>query len=251
MSNVVTWTVGQDLGRILAYVGSAHDHVLVRPAGGAANMERSQTLGLESIYLEAFEGFKGVLTIGATQMRSLDTPGQIEYGITELGPLIHRANPYSILLGVVPRFEMINLATGLIRNSSTAARGRFATYIHPDVERIVLINGELVRGSSMWHDEVEFCRRIRRIQVEEAGWASLVVAFNGGSVTNAELLAEVQQGRRVLLVEGSGGVTDMLLKGKLSDAIDAQGSWPQGHLVFKCQRSGSSLRLALEKLGVV
>lgn len=251
MSDVMTWTPGQDLGRILAYVGSARDRVLVRLTGGAANMERSQTLGIESMYLEAFQGFKGALTIGATQMRSLDVVGQIEYGITELGPLIHRANPSSILLGVVPRFEMINLATGLIRNSSTAARGQFATYIHPDVERIVLINGELVRSGSMWHDEVEFCRRIRRVQVEEAGWTSLIVAFNGGTVTNDELLAEVQQGRRVLLVEGSGGVTDSVLTGELSNAIDVQGSWPTDHLVFKCQRSGRSLRMALEKLGVV
>mgnify|MGYP002715420844 FL=1 len=203
-------------------------------------MSAADSRGMQRLLVEAFRGFEGALLFGGTRMLDRVT-GAVVPGITEAAPPIRLANPDSVALGVVPRTGAMAIGPdGLVVTDDPC--DSYRTIIHPDQDLCLLVQ-EGVDSESSWDAEWQECLRITDDLRTMAGWASLLVAYNGGGVTEREILAVAAAGWPVLLLAESGRTASRLAADR-----DFLASHPS------VRTAGSdlcSLRRALAGLGVV
>lgn len=251
---LVPWMPQLPLEDLMVTTHNVASKAVVRITGGCANMSVADSHGVLDLFTGAFKGFSGLQLVGATRMIQNDDPAKVVFGITEVGPAIRDQNPDSMLVGVVPRTERLipDWSRGFMKveqipsedyvPSHGADHGELATIIHPSFDVVVLAMAKLTR-EEVWDDEVEFCRYVTDLLVRRGRWRSLLVAYNGGSVTEKEVRATAARGWPVLLVEGSGRKADELASDK-----EFLLQHPNVHV---CARQIQSMRAALYELQVL
>ncbi len=241
---VIPWSPELPLDQLMASLGLVSNKIAVRITGGCGDMSAEDAEGVQELFCSAFEGFCGLLLIGGTRMiKGLD-PTNVYFGITEVGPTIRRANPSCRVLGVVPRCKDFMFCTEppvLIVRDESHETG-LTTIVHPDQDFVIAAATALsVKG--VWEDEVICCNYITGTLVSYGGWKSLLIAYNGGGVTEGEIRSTAACGRPVLIVRGSGRVSDKL-------AADAE--FLADHPTVRvCERNAQSMRAALQNLSVI
>jgi len=251
MPRVIPWSPQFGMDAVMARLSTVPRRVIVRITGGCADMSAADAAGMMELFTTAFQGFSGAMLVGGTRMiRNLDA-GDVIPGITEVGPAIRRENPESFVLGVVPRCQDFGFSSEvpvlIVKQQQSADASQceedrqFTTIVHPDQDMVIAAMTALTKDQ-IWDDEVEFCRYVTDLMVSYGAWQSLLVAYNGGGVTEREVRATAKRGWPVLIVQGSGRTCDKL-------AVDQD--LLQLSNVSVCQRDATSMRHALERLEVV
>lgn len=94
----------------------------------------------------------------------------------------------------------------------------------------------------MWHEEWKECLRIA-LRVRSSGITPVLFIYNGGEVSEAELLAWAKQGLTCIIVRDSG---------RCADKYASYESWLKANpTVHVCQRSVDSISAKLADLGVI
>lgn len=197
---------GDKTTRLSLMLTKSPRRVVVRLTGGCGEMSGDDAEGLYALFAEAFAGFDGALLFGGSRMISRDDHSVVVPGITEIPTAMRRDCPNMVTLGVVPRTEDLGLADyGMIISREDG--NPYVTIVHPeqDIALVVQVSAD---DAEVWDAEYQECLRITQDLREYAGFTSILVCYNGGSVTERELLATAQRGWPVILVDGSGRKTE-------------------------------------------
>jgi hypothetical protein len=198
---------GEQSSKIALKLTTAKHKIVVRITGGCGDMSPSDAANLIELYKRAFAGFAGAMLFGGTRMVSRSNAEDVVPGITEVAPAIRRDNPDSVILGVIAKTDdlQLDLEKGLV--VSQESDREFITIAHPDQDLCLVVQPS-VDGSSPWEAEFQECMSITQNLRDFADWRSLLVCYNGGGVTEKELLATAERGWPILLIKGSGRITD-------------------------------------------
>lgn len=232
---------GEDATKVSLMLTKAAAKTVVRLTGGCGYMSAEDADGLNELFRRAFAGFEGALIFGGTRMLRRQGPEVIVPGITEVAPLIGADNPGAVIFGIVPRSENLGLRdVGMVVADS--ADNDYYTIIHPDQDVVLVVQQSVDQGVS-WEAEYEVAMQVTANLRSFANWSSLLVVYNGGSVTEKEVRATAAQGWPVLLIKGSGRKADELAQ----DVVFLRAN----PTVSVCANDPVGLRQALVSLGVV
>jgi hypothetical protein len=208
----------------LSFSEQAARPFVLRLTGGCANMTAADAIGMRNLAdaLRGFKGskdlprFEGFALFGGTQMISIHDPAQVVPGITEIFPSIAQNLPGLVMLGIVPGFRqlLVSKEPGLIGKNILDIQPKkgVITTVHPDLRSVLLVEPE-PNNEEIWDDEWKECARYIRT-LHERNWKSLLIVYNGGSVSERELKFWAQAGRQepgrwnVLLIKESGRIAD-------------------------------------------
>lgn len=198
--------VGESSANIALSLTTAKQQTVVRITGGCGYMSDKDADGLYELYNQALFGYKGAIMFGGTRMLHKHDKHTVVPGITEVVPRIKTKNPDCVVLGVVPRTESVNIDFdyGFVIEDDENA---WITVPHPDQDFFVLLQRSVDQPAT-WDDEWQECYRVIKRLRNVCNWQSLLIAYNGGNVTEREIVAISKEGWPVLLVHGGGRKTD-------------------------------------------
>ncbi len=231
---------GESSIRFALRLTSAPSRVVVRITGGCGNMSAADADGMYDLFAEALKGFDGGILFGGTRMISKEG-GKILPSVTEIPTRIKIRAPDAVILGVVPRTSELKLVPGLGMVVSGESGAAYDSIIHPNQEACLLVQQSVDTGVE-WEAEYRVCLDIVKNLRDYANWQSVLISYNGGSVTKKEILETAERGWPVVLVSGSGRVT-----GELAEDNDFLNEHPN---VLVAEKTSESLRGVLAKLGV-
>ena len=199
---------GEKSVKIALRLTSAPSRVVMRITGGCANMSSSDATGMYNLFTKATKGFDGGILIGGTRMISKENDAILD-SVTEIPTRMRAHCPNAVVLGVIPRTADLRLVPGLGLVVSEDPSGLFATIVHPDQNACLLVQQSVDTGVE-WEAEYRACIEITESLREFANWQSVLLSYNGGSVTKKEIFETAGRGWPVVLIKGSGRVTDEL-----------------------------------------
>ncbi|MCA9801335.1 MAG: hypothetical protein KC777_05085 [Cyanobacteria bacterium HKST-UBA02] len=232
-------------------------HFVLRGTGGCALMEPKDSVGMRNLEL-ALSGrdragrqwrkrkrFSGFCLFGGTRMVMKHDPKIIVPGITEVFPAIQRYCPDAVTLGVIAKVgHMRYTEHGLVIHDEPDKP--FVTIVHPTQTSSVILQPSADMQAS-WDDEYQECIRICDA-LRQSQWQGLLIAYNGGGVTEKEILSWAKLGKmdsfwRVLLIRGSGRKPDEYASDK---------EWLAEHpTVHVCENDLDDMRVKLAELGAI
>ena len=233
---------GEESTNIALQLTRAKTQCVVRLTGGCGLMSVDDAKNLYDLFTDAFSGFDGAMLFGGTRMIKKDNVECIVPGITEIPPLIRHQCEDAVILGVVPKTADIDLSPkhGIVVH---AEKDRpYITIVHPDQDICLIVQGSVDRHVC-WETEFEECIRIMDRLRTFARWRSILVSYNGGTVTEKEILATALLGWPVILIAGSGRKTDEYANNK-----DFLKKYPH---VIVVKKDVFSLRKKLVELGAL
>lgn len=220
---------------------SARERFVVRFTGGCGFMSKADAQGLYDLFKESFEGFAGALLFGGTRMLEKQDTSIVVPGITEIPPVIWKDNPESSILGIIPKSQDLRISQlGMVIHDEEGAT--YTTIVHPDQAQCLVVQQSADEGVD-WEAEFKECLRIINDLRSFAQWESLLVSYNGGGVTEKEILATASRGWPVLLINGSGRISEQYANDKAFLK-----KYP---LVHVAEKSVDSIRGALLKIGAL
>lgn len=210
MSNIIPSLFVKNQGdqsvKIALKLTTARERVVVRLTGGCGYMSVEDARDFLSLFANAFSGFAGAMLFGGTRMIEKQNPSSVVPGITEIPSHIREQCPHMVSLGVVPRTSDIKITEhGLVVSESDV--DDYRTIIHPNQDMCLLVQVSPDQPA-IWDAEFEECMQITKDLREFADFKSLLIVYNGGGVTERELLATAKRGWPILLIRGSGRKAD-------------------------------------------
>lgn len=219
---------GQSCERFFANFFANTRHFVLRATGGCAGLEEKYYSGLETLSqvlsglpqankhdsstdpTERQPRFSGFCLFGGTRMILKDAPQEYLPGITEVFPPLGKHCPEARILGIVAKAGHLRTTPfGLV--VADEPENAFVTIIHPEQHSVLLLQPN-VDSKADWHCEWRRCLDICQAHASNH-WQGLLLVYNGGPVSEAELLTWAELGLtndfyRVLLVQDSGGCAD-------------------------------------------
>ena len=179
----------------------ASHRYIIRFTGGCANMEECDAQGLYELFEDSFAYFSGAMLFGGTRMLKISNPKKVIPGVTEIVARLKKICPNSVSLGVIPRTQELKLTDYGLCVATEPDKDCF-TVVHPeqDICLVVQISPDHVAS---WDAEAEECAEIINNLRVFAQWQSLLISYNGGGVTEREIVNTAKRGWPVLLIEGS------------------------------------------------
>lgn len=202
---------GELSSRVALELTRARERCMVRFTGGCGHMSSEDADGLMELFARAFSGFGGAVLFGGTRMLRRDDHQVIVPGITEIPSRIRTQCPECIILGIIPIATKVDVSMELGLVVANNPSEPYVTIVHPDQQHCVAVQ-VASDHSEAWDAEFEECIRITEHFRDFAGWQSLLVCYNGGTVTERELLATANRGWPVLLIDGSGRTTERYVR---------------------------------------
>jgi hypothetical protein len=200
--------VGEDVStKVALSLTQARERLVVRFTGGCGLMSDEDARAMQHLLTEPFRDFGGAILFGGTQMVSRDNPSQVIPGITEIPPLIRDMCPDARVLGVVARTSDFQILPGLGLIVSNEPSRSYATIAHPNQD-VCLVLQKSVDQTTVWDTEYQVCEHIVRHLVDYAQWRPLLFVYNGGGITEKEILLWAKNEWPILLVRGSGRKAD-------------------------------------------
>lgn len=196
---------GESTTRLALKLTRAPRKFVIRLTGGCGNMSAEDAEGLYAMYRDALAGYDGAMLFGGTRMLRRDDPSVIVPGITEIPSFCRDACPDMVTLGVIPRTQELGVCElGMVVCDEKETP--YVTVAHPrqDLGLIVQLSAD---EPEIWDAEWQECMRMTNDLREFAGFTSVLICYNGGTVTERELVATAARGWPVILVDGSGRKT--------------------------------------------
>lgn len=184
------------------------DACIVRITGGCGFMNSAEEERMMS-FAQAFDDYKGVVIGGGTRMIMKDDLSKIRPGVTELLPAIKKISPAAITVGLVPKVEgnsMGFLPDGRIAFDSSDKADYYTIMAHEN-DVSILVQKSVDKGIK-WEDEYRACIHTMHILKTEKQYRTLTFFYNGGMISEMELLDTVKLGWPVVLVRNSGRMCD-------------------------------------------
>jgi hypothetical protein len=195
-------------------------HFVLRMTGGCGLMEAHDAVGLKNLE-DALAGhcedgrilprFSGFGLFGGTRMLNAFDPSLIVPGVTEIFPRIAERCTEAVFLGVIAKIGTLKYTPYGVVLSEEPGKN-FFTVIHPGQHSTVLLQPTSDARAS-YDDEFKECARICG-ELRKLGWHNLLLVYNGGGVTEREILTWAELGKqdpdgwKVLIVNGSGRIAD-------------------------------------------
>jgi hypothetical protein len=198
---------GEDSVKVALSLTRAAANFVIRFTGGCGYMSAEDARGLYDLFVDALEGFKGCILFGGTRMVKKVDYDEIVPGITEVPPLIKAEDDSVVILGIVPRTGNIRIDPSFGVVVESEYEHDFITIIHPEQDMCLVVQ-QSVDKEATWEDEYLECIQITENLRSFAGWSSLLISYNGGAVTEKEILHTAELGWPVLLVNGSGRMSE-------------------------------------------
>jgi hypothetical protein len=240
---------GEDISTKAALsLTQARDRTVVRFTGGCGHMAAEHVHRMHELITEAFKDFGGGLLFGGTRMVERADPSKVRHGITEVPPLIRELCPDARVLGIVARSSDFGVAEyGLVVSSEPG--NDFITIVHPHQDVCIALQKSADEAAAdgttrtVWDVEYESCAQIVGYLREYSRWSSLLFVWNGGGITEKEILLWAKNGWPVLLVRGTGRMADRYAEDKEFLAAHPQ--------VRVADANAWSIREKLEELAAV
>ncbi len=209
-------------------------------AAGLVNLEEALAggMGIDGQPLPYFSGF-GIF--GGTRYKRLDDPKGYIPGITEVLPKIAHRLPEAAMLGIVGKTTTMQRYTpyGIVVDEDQR-KGTF-TVIHPSARSLLVLQPTADRAAPWTSEYQESYRLCHELGV--AGWDSLLVVYNGGSIVEKEVNLWADRGQELLIVAGSG---------RKADAFAGNEQFLREHPnVHVCGNEVGAIRASLEELGAL
>lgn len=238
-------TKGESSAQVALKLTTAKQKCIVRITGGCGYMSTDDSDNLIQTFVEAFVDYQGAMLFGGTRMLDKQTKQTIN-GITEVAPAIKKQNPDVVVLGVIAKSDCLGISEqGLIVSNNN--EDSYFTICHPGQDMTLLVQKNpdipMTIDSSIWDMEYQECMSIVRDLREFAGMQSLLICYNGGNTTEKELLATAREGWPVLLIKGSGRISDVYA----SDTTFLE-QYPS---VSVCENNAYSLQETLNRMSIV
>lgn len=233
---------GEQTTKLALQLTTAPRKCVVRLTGGCGSMSAADAVGMEELFAQALVGFDGAMLFGGTRMLADDDRTKVVPGITEVPPRLRALCPQMVLLGVIPKTQDLRLIDhGMVVSAEDGKP--FITVVHPvqDIALVVQVNAD---DAEIWDAEYQECLRIVEDLRTYAGFSSVLVSYNGGTVTRREVLAVADRGWPIVLIRGSGRTTDEL-------ATDAGFLAAHRTNVAVADKDPASLRAVLAGFGAV
>lgn len=233
---------GQPTTKLLLLLTKATKRFIIRLTGGCGKMSAEDATGLYDFFAQSLAGYDGGLIFGGTQMVLRDDPENIVPGITEIPEYVKRRTcPAMITLGVIPRTKDLGLSDlGMIVSDSPD--DSYVTIVHPKQD-LVLVTQVSPDQGEVWDAEVDECADIMAQLIEWGDFKNLLIAYNGGSVTEKEIRKTAAKQWPVIMIRGSGRTCDRLSEDK--EFLLANPS------VMVAEKNVASFRECLMKCGAV
>lgn len=184
------------------------DRVAIRIAGGCKNMGPGDKEEMLAYFGKAFAGYRGMVWSGGT--RQTDRDGNLDPMVTDVPGVIAAQNPECVALGSTPRTDYLRLV-----GESRLVLDQYGTGTNPSMGAILVVqNG--ADGALGWNGDLDQAFSLmgmlkRDANFRQVGW----IGWNGGAVTEEELIRSAKLGYPTVLIRGSQRVTDDLIE-KLS-----------------------------------
>lgn len=232
---------GESTTRIALRLTRAKRKFVIRLTGGCGKMSVEDADGLYELFRGALAGYDGAMLFGGTRMLMREAPSIVVPGITEIPHNCREACPDMVTLGVIPRTTDLGVCDlGLLVSHEEG--NPFVTIAHP-TQSMGLIVQLSADEPEVWDAEWQECAQMTSDLREFAGFQSVLICYNGGSVTERELVATVERGWPVILVDGSGRKTE-----EYAQNADFLAAHPN---VRVCDRDAASLRDLLISFGAM
>ena len=237
---------------------------VIRLTGGCALMTSADSVGMKNL-TDALRGkvdgrlrhprFAGFAIFGGTRMRSIHDPKVIVPGITEIFPAMAKDSPGLVMLGMIPNFQSVTrskkrgLKDKLIL--SVDEKKGVITTVHEELRSVLFLQPTPDR-EDVWDDEYKECFRLVK-SLHERDWKSLLVVYNGGSVTKREIelwqaWAQREPGQwNILLIKDSGRVAS-----EYCERLEADAEFREANPCFHvAENDPASINAKLDELGAM
>lgn len=218
----------------------AAQKVCLRVAGGCSGMNGEDKEQMLAYFSEALSGFQGMIWSGATRQVK---GGAVDQMVTEVPGIVAAANPGAVALGTAPRTGTLN-----IRGESRFALDEDGTLANPNLTGMLIVQD----GSDNplgWDGDLDVYFSLMEKLKTYGGWPTVgLVAWNGGGVTEQEILRSARLGWPTLLVRGSGRKTDEIAERFMAGDRELLDSLPNGHRMMLAERGdpGTLRRLLVQ-----
>lgn len=224
---------------------TAPHKVAVRISGGCKGMNADDKLAMLDYFAEAFDGFRGMVWSGAT--RQFTKEGQLDPMVTDLPGVIAAGNPECIALGSAPRTDVLRL-----QGDSRLVLDGYGTGPNPTMRGILIVqNG--ADGKSDWDGDLDAAFGLMENLTGYAGFSRAgVIAWNGGPITEDEIMRSAKKGWPTVVIKGSGRAADDIAAKLESGDASLLDKLPKNHKLVVADRADpGSLRAHLVEFGLL
>ena len=189
---------------------------VIRITGGCGKMEPQEEQKVIDYFKTAFAGFGGVIFSGGTAKYNKES-GEKSFMVTALPVILAEENENIKVLGSFPRTDVFRLADGNkgqahlvfddanLNPEETHVQMPDANYdellaVQGNVNTILDWDGDL----GTYFDLMDIWR--------QAGTKTALIMFNGGVITLKEARMAVEDGHKLIVINGSGRKADELAK---------------------------------------
>ncbi len=224
-------------------LGNATQPFLLRLTGGCGYMTKENGLDSVRVLTRALTGFGGILLYGGTRVYEPTDEAKSGFRvfptILEVPPKLRKLNPGMMSFGIIPKMTHVEYSKlGLIigRDETTG----FLTVIHPNQD-LCLVLQKNVDQMSFWDAEWIECLSItKEFLAHRKNFGTALVSYNGGKVTGNEINAWAKEKLPVILVAGSGRITDQFCQDE---------EWLKNHQSVTICQDSKEIRQTLISLG--
>ncbi|MFH1597861.1 MAG: hypothetical protein ABIB97_02205 [Patescibacteria group bacterium] len=242
--NLMVMDASDGVPAAFALMGTlAERKVALRLGGGCKGMDTNDKAAMLAYFRDALRGFNGLIWSGGT--RQVDGNDQVNPMVTDVPGVIAAENPGAVALGTVPRVEMLTL-----QQDSRLVLDQWGTVPNPTMSGILVVqNGP--DGELDWDGDVDTYIAMMESWRTYANFTALgLVAWNGGAVTEQEIIKAASKGWPVILIKGSGRVTDEIATKLAADDPALIAKLPQEFKIIVADIADpNTLRVALTEHG--
>lgn len=187
----------------------APQHVVMRLAGGSGAISWEDGNRGSALLSTALGRFQGAILFGGTRVVKMSQTFKVWPGIQEVPFIVKSLSPKVTILGIIPRISIFRLVENLGMVISEDPENDKVTIVHPEQDICLQVQtnvDDFAPWDAEWIESLKIAEHLRLY----AKWQSLLVAYNGGTVTLQEIKAWAALGRPVVIVKDSGQTCDSL-----------------------------------------
>jgi hypothetical protein len=193
------------LSAAFALMGTrAEEKVAIRITGGCSGMSLADKEDMLRYFSEALPGYKGVLSSGGTRNVK---DGKVDPMVTDVPGVVSELNKGCIVLGTAPRTAVLSL-----QGESRLVLDEYGTAPNPCLDGLMIVQSG-PDAALDWDGDLDKYFSLMEYWKAFAGFSRLgIISWNGGAVTEKEILGSMKRGWTVILVEGTGRKTDEIIE---------------------------------------
>lgn len=220
--NLVVMDATDGLPAAFALMGTrAKKKIALRVTGGCKGMSTSDKEEMMEFFSQAFTGYQGLIWSGGTRQV---VDGVVDPMVTDVPGVVAAVNEGCVALGTVPRTSMLSL-----QEDSRLVLDDWGTVPNPDMSGILIVqNGP--DGKMDWDGDLDAYFALMQNWQTYADFETLgLCSWNGGDITEDEIMRAIKLKWPVMLIGGSGRVTDEIIHKFVSQDPEFRSQIPENH----------------------